>query len=141
MRMQAGTMLHPAAEPRNAPNTTPNRVAGRRGLTCSLASGLALSPSTTWVPPSCRLITHLDQSLPICHIPTNTVNQDSTKSGQHHRARRGTSCVPVVVLTDIQDARERERCLSLGAVAHMLKPTRLDEAERLIHELKSFVPS
>ena len=52
MNTQAGTMLHPAAEPRNAPSTTPNLAAGGRGLPSSLASGAALGPSTTWVPPS-----------------------------------------------------------------------------------------
>ena len=52
MKTQAGTMLHPAAEPRNALSTTPNLAAGRRGLLRSLASGTALGPSTTWVPPS-----------------------------------------------------------------------------------------
>jgi len=52
--MQAGTMLHLAAEPRNADSTTPDLATGRRGLPCSLASDTALSPSTTWVPPSDR---------------------------------------------------------------------------------------
>ena len=54
MTTQAGTMLHPAAAPRNASSTTPNLAAGRRGLLRSLASGTALGPSTTWVPPSDR---------------------------------------------------------------------------------------
>jgi|688.fasta_scaffold330279_3 hypothetical protein len=52
--MQAGTMLHLAAEPRNADSTTPDLATGRRGLPCSLASDAALGPSTTWVPPSDR---------------------------------------------------------------------------------------
>jgi hypothetical protein len=54
MITQAGTMLHPAAALRNAPSTTPNLAAGRRGLLRSLASGTALGPSTTWVPTSDR---------------------------------------------------------------------------------------
>lgn len=54
MTMQAGTMLHLAAEPRNAASTTPDLALRRRGLRCSLASGSALGPSTTWVPPSDR---------------------------------------------------------------------------------------
>ena len=54
MNSQAGTMLHLAAEPRNDTNTAPDLAAGRRGLLRSLASGSALSPSTTWVPPSDR---------------------------------------------------------------------------------------
>jgi hypothetical protein len=54
MNSQAGTMLHLAAEPRNDPNMTPDLAAGRHGLLRSLASGSALSPSTTWVPPSDR---------------------------------------------------------------------------------------
>ena len=54
MNTQAGTMLHPAAAPRNASSTTPNLAAGRRGLLRSLASDTALGPSTTWVPPSDR---------------------------------------------------------------------------------------
>ena len=54
MSTQAGTMLHPAASPRNAPSTMPNLAAGHRGLLRSLASGTALGPSTTWVPPSDR---------------------------------------------------------------------------------------
>ena len=66
---QTGTMLHPAAEPRNAPSTTPNHSAGRRGLLRSLASGTALSPSTTWVPPSDR------------HAPTLTDNESTAKVG------------------------------------------------------------
>ena len=60
MNAQAGTMLHPAAELRNAPSMTPSLAAGRHGLLRSLASGTALGPSTIWVPPSCRLIIHLD---------------------------------------------------------------------------------
>jgi hypothetical protein len=55
MTRQAGTMLHPAAELRNDYSTMPNLAAGHRGLLGSLASDLALSPSTTWVPPSNRL--------------------------------------------------------------------------------------
>jgi hypothetical protein len=62
MILQAGTMLHLAAEPRNADSTTPDLATGRRGLRCSLASGAALGPSTTWVPPSdqhhCILTNH-----------------------------------------------------------------------------------
>ena len=56
MHTQAGTMLHLAAEPRNNNhnNTPPDLTAGRCGLLRSLASGAALSPSTTWVPPSDR---------------------------------------------------------------------------------------
>ncbi len=54
MTSQAGTMLHLAAEPRNDHSTMPDLTAGHRGLPCSLASGAALSPSTTWVPPSDR---------------------------------------------------------------------------------------
>ena len=52
--MQAGTMLHLAAESRNADSTTPDLATGRRGLPSSLADGAALGPSTTWVPPSDR---------------------------------------------------------------------------------------
>jgi hypothetical protein len=54
MITQAGTMLHPAAALRNAPSTPPNLAAGRRGLLRSLASGAALGPGTTRVPPSDR---------------------------------------------------------------------------------------
>jgi hypothetical protein len=54
MTTQAGTRLHPAAQPRNLQSTTPDQTAGHRGLTRSLASGTALGPSTTWVPPSDR---------------------------------------------------------------------------------------
>ena len=56
MTPQAGTMLHPGAQPAGrAPDSTmPGHVAGHRGLLRSLASGAALSPSTTWVPPSGR---------------------------------------------------------------------------------------
>jgi hypothetical protein len=54
MRSQAGTMLHLAAEPRNDHSTMPDLAAGHRGLLRSLASGAALGPSTTWVPPSDR---------------------------------------------------------------------------------------
>jgi hypothetical protein len=54
MTPQAGTMLHPPAEPPSDHSTTPNLTAGRCGLLRSLASGTALSPSTTWVPPSDR---------------------------------------------------------------------------------------
>ncbi len=54
MNVQADTMLHLAAEPRNDPNMTPDLAAKRHGLLRSRASGSALSPSTTWVPPSDR---------------------------------------------------------------------------------------
>jgi hypothetical protein len=52
--MQAGTMHHPAAVLRNYDGTMPNLAAGHRGLLGSLASDMALSPSTTWVPHSNR---------------------------------------------------------------------------------------
>ena len=55
------------------------------------------------------------------------------------REQPGTAEVPVVVLTDILDAHERDRSLSLGAASHLLKPTRLDEAERLVRQLKSYL--
>ena len=55
MIAQAGTMLHLAAEPRNGQSMPPDRgTTGRHGLLRSLASGAALGPSTTWVPPSGR---------------------------------------------------------------------------------------
>ena len=54
MNTQAGTMLHPAAAPRNALSMTPNLAVGRHGLLRSLASDAALGPSTTWVPLSDR---------------------------------------------------------------------------------------
>ena len=71
MTTQAGTMLHPAAELRNAPSTTPDLAAGRRGLLRSLASGTALGPSTTWVPPSDRhssILTHRGSAAKVCSI-------------------------------------------------------------------------
>ena len=52
MNPQAGAMLHLAAEPRNDLNMTPDLAAGRHGLLRSLASGSALGPSTSWLPPS-----------------------------------------------------------------------------------------
>ena len=84
MNSQAGIMRHLASEPRNEPNMMPGLAsslrsssvrgtqapsgacyrpfgryrarlaAGRHGLLRSLASGAALDPSTTWVPPSDR---------------------------------------------------------------------------------------
>ena len=54
MNSQARTMLHLAAEPRNDHSTTPDLAAGRCGLLRNLAAGAALSPSTTWAPPSNR---------------------------------------------------------------------------------------
>lgn len=54
MNSQAGTMLHLAAEPRNGQSMTPDLATGHHGLLRSLASGAALGPSTTWVPPSDR---------------------------------------------------------------------------------------
>ena len=57
------------------------------------------------------------------------------------RERSGMAGVPVVVLTDIPDERERERSLSLGASAHVLKPIRLDDAERLVRQWRSLVPA
>ena len=80
---QAGIMLHPAAELRNAASTTPYLAAGRCGLPRSLASGAALSPSTTWVPPSDRLAFHLDHRHPAGHTLSDSLNYDSAKSGQH----------------------------------------------------------
>ena len=47
-------MLHLAAEPRNDLSMTPDLTAGRHRLLRSLASDAALSPSTTWAPPSDR---------------------------------------------------------------------------------------
>ena len=51
--LQAGTMLHPAAKLRNAPNMTPSRS---WAPWTTVQSGLrpALDPSTTWVSPSNR---------------------------------------------------------------------------------------
>ena len=68
MITQTGTMLHPVAAPRNARSMTPNLTAGRHGLLRSLASGMALGPSTTWVPPSNR---HTDSLTK--HLLTATV--------------------------------------------------------------------
>ena len=87
---QAGTMLHLAAPPRNdnSHNTMPDLTAGHRGLLRSLASGAALSPSTTWVPPSDRLIFHLDLRLLPDQGYVTSFNSDSTKSGQHHSSTR-----------------------------------------------------
>ena len=81
--VQAGIMLHPAAELRNAASTTPYLAAGRCGLPRSLASGAALSPSTTWVPLSDRLAFHLDHRHPAGHTLFDSLNYDSAKSGQH----------------------------------------------------------
>lgn len=71
MTTQAGTMLHPAAELRNAPSMTPDLAAGRHGLLRSLASGAALGPSTTWVPPSDRhssILTNRGSVAKVCSI-------------------------------------------------------------------------
>jgi hypothetical protein len=71
MTLLPGTMLHPAVERRNAPSTTPDLAAGRRGLLRSLASGAALSPSTTWVPSSDRhhpILTTGGPSARVCPI-------------------------------------------------------------------------
>ena len=84
---QAGTMLHPAAELRNASSTTPYRAAGRGGLPRSLASDAALSPSTTWVPPSDRLTLHLAHWHRACHSLPSSLNYHSIKSGQHQSSR------------------------------------------------------
>ena len=80
---QAGIMLHPAAELRNASSTTPYLAAGRCGLPRSLASDAALSPSTIWVPPSDRLAFHLDHRHPAGQTVFNSLNSDTAKSGQH----------------------------------------------------------
>ena len=80
---QAGTMLHPAAELRNASSTTPCLAAGRCGLPRSLASDAALSPSTTWVPPSDRHTFHIDRRHPAGKDLSSSFNYDSAKSGQH----------------------------------------------------------
>ena len=85
---QAGTMLHPAAEPRNATSTMPDLAAGHRGLLRSLASDTALGPSTTWVPPSGRLAYILTNNHPLTSIPLAALNCGSTKSGQDQRRRR-----------------------------------------------------
>jgi hypothetical protein len=86
---QAGTMLHPGAQPagRAPDSTTPDVAAGCRGLLRSLASGLALSPSTTWVPPSNRLGNHIDEPQPIGEKFLDDVNSRSVKSGQDHLPR------------------------------------------------------
>jgi len=83
---QAGIMLHPAAELRNAASTTPYLAAGRCGLPRSLASDAALSPSTTWVPPSDRLAFHLDHRHPAGQTVFDSLNSDTAKSGQHQQA-------------------------------------------------------
>jgi hypothetical protein len=54
MISQVGTMLHLAAEPRNDHRMMPDLAAGHHGRLRSLASGPALGPSPTWVPPSDR---------------------------------------------------------------------------------------
>ncbi len=75
---QAGIMLHPAAELRNAASTTPYLAAGRCGL-----------PSTTWVPPSDRLAFHLDHRHPAGQTVFDSLNSDTAKSGQHHNCDVG----------------------------------------------------
>jgi hypothetical protein len=52
----------------SAPNTMPDLATGHRGLLRSLAFGLALDPSTTWVSPSNRLINQLDDFLTLGQI-------------------------------------------------------------------------
>jgi len=67
--MQAGTMLHLAAEPRNNSSMTPDLAIGRHGLLRSLTSGTALGPSTTCVPPSGRhasILTIGDLTAKVC---------------------------------------------------------------------------
>lgn len=54
MNTQASSMLQPAAASRNAPSTTPNFAAERRGLVRSRDSDPTLCPTTNWVPPSDR---------------------------------------------------------------------------------------
>jgi hypothetical protein len=68
MNAQAGTMLHPAAELRNAPSMTPSLAAGRHGLLRSLASGTALGPSTIWVPPSDRHLFSLTSGISAARV-------------------------------------------------------------------------
>lgn len=82
---QAGIMLHPAAQLRlrSASSTAPYLTAGRCGLPRSLASDAALSPSTTWVPPSDRLDFHLDHRHPAGQTVFDSLNSDTAKSGQH----------------------------------------------------------
>lgn len=72
---QAGTMLHPAAQLRDAASTTPYLAAGRCGLPGSLASDAALGPSTTWVPPSDRLAFHLDHRHPAGQTLSDALNK------------------------------------------------------------------
>jgi hypothetical protein len=98
---QAGIMLHPAAELRNAASTTPYLAAGRCGLPRSLASGAALSPSTTWVPPSDRLAFHLDHRHPAGHTLSDSLNYDSAKSGQH-QSPTDAQALPGQLLDDIR---------------------------------------
>jgi hypothetical protein len=69
-------------------STTPDLAAGRRGLLRSLASGMALSPSTIWVPPSSRLADHLDEYRLDGEHFIDVVNNRSAKSGQDHFQRR-----------------------------------------------------
>lgn len=82
---QAGSMLRSAAQLRNASSKTPYLAAERCGLPRSLASDAALSPSTTWVPPSDRLAFHLDHRHPAGQAVFDSLNSDTAKSGQHHR--------------------------------------------------------
>ena len=57
----------------------------RRGID-TLASGAALGPSTTWVPPSDLLVFQLDHPPPTSQIFFHSLNHHSVKSGQHQIA-------------------------------------------------------
>ena len=49
--------------------------------------------------------------------------------------------IPIVMLTDIPDSTERQRSLSLGAAFHVLKPTGVEEASRLMQQLEACLPT
>ncbi len=65
-----------------ADSTMPDLAAGHRGLPRSLASDMALSPSTTWVLPSSRLVQYLDEYRSDREPFIDVVNNRSAKSGQ-----------------------------------------------------------
>ena len=72
-------------------STTPDLAAGRRGLLRSLASGMALSPSTIWDPPSSRLADHLDEYRLDGEHFIDVVNNRSAKSGQDQSSSQTSS--------------------------------------------------
>lgn len=80
--------------------------------------------------PSRSLLVLLDLNLPVL---------DGYQVLQHMKADERTRCIPVIILTTTDDAREVARCYELGCNVYMTKPVDYERFSEAIRKLGLFL--